>query len=88
MRVGARAKYYRPMSTMSYKGFVITVRPYQVHDTGKWTVDIEISRRGRKRSFSTREHFSTESEAVTRSVEFGCQIIDGKVPECSVDHLR
>jgi hypothetical protein len=53
-----------------------------------WTVDVEISRRGRKRSFSTREHFATEEEALTRSLEFARDIIDGKVPECSVDSLR
>lgn len=76
------------MSTNSYKGFIITARPYQVHDTGKWTVDIEISRKGRKRSFSTTEHFATETEAAIRSVEFGREIIDGKVSACSVDHLR
>ena len=76
------------MSSKSYKGFEITARPYQLHDTGKWTVDIEISRKGRMRSFSTSEHFATEAEAITRSHRFGRQIIDGKVPECSVDHLR
>ena len=76
------------MSTKSYKGIEITVRPYQLHDTRKWTVDVEIRRKGRMRSFSTSEHFATEAKAVTRSFEFGRQIIDGKVPECSVDHLR
>lgn len=76
------------MNSKSYHGFDISVRPYQVHDTGRWTVDIEIRRRGRVRSFSTREHFATEAEAITRSFEFGRQIIDGKVPECSVDGLR
>lgn len=76
------------MKPKSYKGFAIAVRPYQLHDTGQWTVDIEISRKGRTRSFSTTEHFATEAEAVTRSFDFGRKIIDGQVPECSVDNLR
>jgi hypothetical protein len=76
------------MKPTSYQGFGISLRPYHLHESGMWTVDVEISRRGRKRSFSTREHFATEEEALTRSLEFARDIIDGKEPECSVDSLR
>lgn len=79
---------FLPMGSTSYKGFEITVRPYQVHETGEWTVDVDISRRGRKRSFSTQEHFATQAEAVARSLAFGRNIIDGKLPDSSVDSLR
>jgi hypothetical protein len=77
-----------PMSTISYKGFQIEARAYQLHETKQWTVDIEIRRKGRTRSFSSPDRYATEQEAVAQSFEFGRRIIDGKVPECSVDHLR
>lgn len=76
------------MSTISYKGFSIETRAYQLRETKHWTVDIRIRRKGRTRSFSAPERYSTEAEAVAQSLEFGRRIIDGKVPECSVEHLR
>ena len=79
---------FRAVNTTSYNGFHIAVRCYQLHQSRSWTVDIEISRGGHRRSFSTMEHYQTEAEAITRSLRFGRQIIDGKVPGCSVDHIR
>ncbi len=76
------------MSRVSYKGFHIRARSYQLHDTRQWTVDLEIERKGRVRSFSLGERYATEGEAVARCVEFGRRIIDGAVPGCSVEHLR
>ena len=76
------------MPTQSYKGFTITGRPYQLHATRQWAIDLEISRRGRHRSFSAQDHAATEAEALAACLEFGRRIIDGQVPGCSVAALQ
>ena len=75
------------MSTVAHRGFHITAKPYQLHATGQWTVDIEIRRKGRLRAFSSDARYQTEGEATVRSFEFGRQIIAGQVPGCSLDSL-
>lgn len=76
------------MPTQSYNGFTITGRPYQVFATRQWTIDLEISRRGRRRTFSGLAHAPTEAAALAACLELGRRIIDGQVPGCSVAGLR
>ena len=76
------------MSRFRYKGFSILARPYQVRDSKHWTVDLEIRRFGRRQPFSARARYGTEQEALDRCSGLGRQIIDGRVPGWSVEHLR
>ena len=40
------------MTSIRYKGFDILPRPYQLHASKRWTVDLEIRCDGRKQHFS------------------------------------
>jgi hypothetical protein len=76
------------MTSISYKGFNILSMPYQLHESKRWTVDLEIRRHGRWRPFSLGERYGTEQEADARCTGLGRRIVDGKIPGCSVDSLR
>jgi hypothetical protein len=76
------------MTTVRYKGFNIKARPYRLFESGRWTVDLEIHRRGRWQPFSSEERYRTEQEADARCSGLGRRIIDGGVPGWSIDHLR
>ncbi|MEP6571199.1 MAG: hypothetical protein ABJD11_00835 [Gemmatimonadota bacterium] len=71
-----------------YKGFDILSRPYQLHDSTRWTVDFEIRCNGRRQPFSGNEHYRTRQEADARCSGLSRRIIDGKIPGWSVAHLR
>ena len=75
---------------INYKGYVIRPAPLRLAD-GRWNHQVYIVRqRGNglieKKFFSTTS-FATQEEAVTHCIVFGKQIIDGTVPNCSVDDL-
>ena len=76
------------MSTIGHKGFRIVARPYQLHDTKLWTVEVEIRRKGRQRAFSGEARYSTEEEATAQSLDLGCRIVDGQMPGYSIESLR
>lgn len=76
------------MSTSRYKGFRVLARPYQLHDSKRWTVDIEIRRNGRCLAFSTNGRYRTEHEAGAHCYCLARRIIDGAEPRWSVDYLR
>jgi hypothetical protein len=76
------------MTTVRYKGFTILARPYQLHQSTRWSVDLEIRREGQRQTFGVDERFRTEQEADARCAGLGRRIIDGEIPRCSVDHLR
>jgi hypothetical protein len=76
------------VTTVRHKGFRLTARPYQLHATGLWTVEVEIRRKGQMRAFSGDARYLTESEATAQSLEFGRQIVAGEVRGCSIDSLR
>jgi len=79
------------MKKMDYKGFVIEAGPYQIVDSGEWTVDFYISHdvgaSRNHRKFGGRKTFKTEEEAVQYCFKVGQDIIDGKVSRCSVADL-
>ena len=76
------------MTTVKYKGFAILAQPYQLHESKRWTVELEIWRHGRKQHFSLKDNYRTEQEADARCSGVGQCIIDGNVRGFSVNHLR
>jgi hypothetical protein len=76
------------VTTVSHKGFRIVARPYQLHATGLWTVEVEIRRKGRLRAFSGATRYPTEEQATAESIDLGRRIIGGHEPGCSIDSLR
>ena len=75
------------LTPISYKGFAITARTFQIRGSGRWTLDLLIGRHGDLRAFSGPGTYPTEESAITGCCEFGRRIIDGRVRDCSVDDL-
>lgn len=70
-----------------YGSFTITPRTFQIRGSGRWTLDLVISRRATARTFSAPTTFPTEKAAIDGCYRFGRKIIDGQVPSCSVADL-
>jgi hypothetical protein len=75
------------VNSVSYKGFAITARTFQIRASGRWTLDLLIGRHRSLRAFSAPRTYPTEESAITGCCEFGQRIIDGRVRNCSVDGL-
>ena len=75
------------LNPVSYKGFAITARTFQIRGSGRWTLDLLIGRHMGLRAFSGPRTYPTEEAAVTGCCEFARRIIDGRVRNCSVDDL-
>jgi hypothetical protein len=79
------------MTKLHYKGFEINAVPYQLADTGHWTVHIFIwKHRGHEsteREFSAANTFENKEDAIKHCLNFGKQIIDGQAKGCSVEDL-
>lgn len=79
------------MTSIEYKGYEIRAVPYQLADSGEWTVDILIVRdtgtEVKHRKFSASNTYETKDNAVRHCFNLGKQIIDGKVKDCSVEDL-
>jgi hypothetical protein len=75
------------LNSVSYKGFAITARTFQIRGSGRWTLDLLIGRRRGLRAFSGPGTYATEESAIAGCCEFGRRIIDGRVWSCSVDDL-
>ncbi len=76
------------MSTTTYKGFHIQAKPYLLHEVKRWTVDLEIRRRGRSQPIVLDERYASRQEAEVQSASVARLIIDGGLPKWSVDELR
>ncbi len=78
------------MTEISYKGYVIRPAPFPLAD-GRWNHEVYVVRdRGYElveRKFFSATSFATREEAIAHCIAFGKQIIDGTVPNCSVDDL-
>ncbi len=78
------------MDEITYKGFIIDSTPFQLQG-GEWSTDIWIrihrTEETAGRNFNTEDVFSTREEAVAHCLQFGMDIIDGKVEGCSVEDL-
>ena len=79
------------MDTINYKGYQIRAIPYQLAESGRWTINIDVAvERGGEtkwRKFSTGNTFETKQEAIQHCFNFGRQIIDGQVSEYTVSDL-
>ena len=79
------------MTTYEYRGYVIDPLPRQLQDSEKWTTNIHIEHyvgsEVRVHPYHAADTFDTKKEAIEACVEFGRQIIDGKIPNCTVEDL-
>jgi hypothetical protein len=74
-------------NAITYRGFTIVPRTFQIHGSRRWTLDVVIASRIRQRAFSGAKTFRTEPDAIRGCHLFGRRIIDGLVPDCPVDDL-
>lgn len=78
------------MNEMNYKGYMLRPAPLSLAD-GRWNHEVYVARdRGYElveRKFFSAATFATRAEAVAHCIAFGMRIIDGTVPNCSVDDL-
>ncbi len=75
------------MTPVSYKGFAITARTFQIRGSGRWTLDLLIGRHTSLRAFSGRSTYPTEASAIKGCCDYAQRIIDGLVKDCSVADL-
>jgi hypothetical protein len=78
----------RPVRSLSYGRYTITPRTFQIRGSGQWTLDLLIAHRDKVRAFSGPATFPTEQAAIRGCHAFGRRIIEGRVPNLSVDDLR
>jgi len=76
------------MTLTRYRGFEIVSRSYQLAGSGRWTIDFDVRRSGRGRSFSLRETHASAAEADAQCMILGRRIIEGRVDGWSVEDLR
>ena len=76
------------MSAVTYRGWTITPRTFQIRGSCQWTLDVVIAYRSKRRAFSGSKTFRTEQAAIRGCHAFGRRIIDGRVPHCSLEGLR
>lgn len=74
----------------TYKDYDIVLAP-NLYQSGEWGLQLYIKRHTddavTSKSFSGKNTFKTKEEAVYHCIEFGKQIIDGKIPTCTVSDL-
>jgi hypothetical protein len=70
---------------------VIEAAPYQLAECGEWAMEVHIRRdqgsHMNKKPFYAKNKFKTKEEAIRHCLEFGKQIIDGRIENCNVDDL-
>ena len=78
------------MDNITYKGFTIRALPFHLKGD-KWSTYLVIRvvryEETAHRQFSAPETFRTREEAVTHCLQFGMDIIDGKVEGLTVEDL-
>ena len=75
-------------NSLAYGDFTITPRTFQVRSTGQWTLDLVIAHRARMRTFSGPKTFPTQAAAIRGCHAYGRRIIEGRIPNLSIDDLR
>lgn len=73
------------MGIHDYKGYTLTPTPHLLTKNNEWQVHVLIAkdRKGDTiyQDFPAKDAFISEEEAITHSLEFGRQIVDGRFPE-------
>lgn len=72
---------------VDYNEFELRAWTHQLQQSGRWTIGVHIRRNNAVQPFSARDTVATRDEAVAASLQFGRDIVDGKVPACSVTDL-
>lgn len=79
------------MDVIAYKEFEIKASPYQLVESGNWSLKIYITHHKAdetlEKSFSAAATFKTRDEAIPHCHNFGKRIIDGEVPGCTIADL-
>lgn len=79
---------------IEYKGFQLTALPYQSNGSDDWLVCVAIGKRDEEAGnmlempVTADEQLGSREEAEQRAIEFGKNVIDGRVPEHSVEVLE
>lgn len=80
------------MTAILYKGFEVESNSYRSAETGRWALNIHVSKafpgQSISRNFSAEDTFMQRADAVTCCIELGMRIIDGEVPGASIADLR
>lgn len=74
------------INPVAYRDYWIEPTPKQL-DTGKWALEIQIARDiapRRVQGFAAAGTFNTWDQAIAGCFQFGRDVIDGKIPNCSV----
>lgn len=76
-------------SGINYKGYVLSPCSWQMKETGKWAslVGLNNPRSRCSTKYNCHCDFDTEEEANNFAEQFGKDIIDGKVSNCSTDEI-
>ena len=73
-----------------YKGFEVVPRTIQL-EGGDWRAEVVLERHRpdgvRRRTFPAQGTYEHESDAREAALEMGRQVLDGEVPESSVEDL-
>lgn len=75
-------------SKHEYEGYIIEAMPGQLM-TGEWNTSLRIIKDSysgtTSKQYISSDTYKTKEEAIKANLIFGKNIIDGTVPECSVD---
>ena len=76
-------------SGSGYKGYILSPCSWQMMETGKWAslVGLYNPRTERSTKYNCHCYFDTEAEANRVAEQFGRDIIDGEVSNCSTDEI-
>lgn len=69
-------------NSIEYNGFLLRPAPRQVEDPAGWSLEVHITPangEGKRRRCRGRNVYPTRERAEDRCVEFGRQIVDGKL---------
>jgi len=76
------------MPSLTYKGYTIRPRTFQLRGSARWTLDLLIGRNGQLRAFTGPATYATRAGAETACADLGRHIIDGSVRDSSIADLR
>lgn len=78
------------MNKVNYKGYVIRPTPKSLVNGG-WNGDMNVvldkGHEIAEKFFFAETIFATPQEAIAHCIEFGKRVIDGEVPNCTVEDL-
>ena len=79
------------MENLPYKGYLIHPTPQQLTNSGEWTLEFYIAKHCEdsitERKFSADDIIKTKQEAIEHCINFGKQVIDGKIENCTITDL-